>query len=62
MNAPTYIEKNLGKKRDEEKMMELHNKKLKEIQNRDVKKKKVANKEMSEKVKQKKEKAHGFHK
>lgn len=40
MNAPTYIEKNLGKKRDVEKNMELHSKKLKEIQDRNLKKKK----------------------
>jgi hypothetical protein len=30
MNAPTYIEKNLCKKREEERMMEMHKKKLEE--------------------------------
>jgi len=60
MNAPTYIEKNLGKIRDEEKLMEMHNKKLKEIQDRNAKKKKVADKEMSDKIKETKTKTNGF--
>lgn len=61
MNAPTFIEKNLGKQRDIEKQMELHNKKLKEIQDRDSKKKKVVNdKNMSSKLKDNKTKTHVF--
>lgn len=60
MNAPTYIEKNLGKKRDEEKMMELHSKKLKEIQSRGVKKKKIGDTGFSEKIKNNKTKTQGF--
>lgn len=62
MNAPTYIEKNLGKKRDAEKMMELHNKKLKEIQAREIKKKELVDQEMSSKIKDTKVKTNGFHK
>lgn len=60
MNAPTYIEKNLGKQRDVEKQMELHNKKLQEIQDRNKKKKKQADKNMSTKIKDNKAKTHGF--
>ena len=60
MNAPTYIEKNLGKKRDEEKMMELHSKKLKEIQERNTKKKKITEVEYSQKIKEHKSKTQGF--
>lgn len=60
MNAPTYIEKNLGKKRDEEKNMELHTKKLEEIRARDAKKKKVADKGFSQKIKDNKSKTQGF--
>lgn len=60
MNAPTYIDKNLGKKRDEDKMMELHTKKLKEIQKRELKAKKQENMEMSTKIKENKKKVEGF--
>jgi hypothetical protein len=60
MNAPTYIDKNLGKKRDEDKMMELHTKKLKEIQQRELKAKKQENMEMSTKIKENKKKVEGF--
>jgi hypothetical protein len=60
MNAPTYIDKNLGKKRDEDKMMELHTKKLKEIQKRELKAKKAENMEMSTKIKENKKKVEGF--
>lgn len=60
MNAPTYIEKNLGKKRDEEKMMELHTKKLKDIQKREKKLKKAAESDYTEKIKENKTKTKGF--
>ena len=60
MNAPTYIEKNLGKKRDVEKQMELHSKKLKEIQDRNLKKKKQNDKKATSKIKDNKAKTAGF--
>lgn len=60
MNAPTYIEKNLGKKRDEEKKMELHTKKLKEIQSRETKKLKSSNTNIGKKIKETKDKTQGF--
>jgi len=61
MNAPTYIEKNLGKQRDEEKKMEMHQKKLKEIQDRDAKlAKKKAEKNKGPQIKEAKVKTHGF--
>lgn len=63
MNAPTYIEKNLGKKRDEQKMMEMHTKKLQEIQHREAKlKKEKAEPDISSKVKDSRVKTNGFHK
>lgn len=60
MNAPTYIEKNLGKKRDEEKMMEMHTRKLKDIQKREKKLKKAAESNYTEKIKENKTKTKGF--
>lgn len=60
MNAPTYIDKNLGKKRDEEKMYELHTKKLKEIQQRGGKKTKTKDNQIGKKLKENKDKTYGF--
>ena len=63
MNAPTYIEKNLGKKRDEEKKYEMHTKKLKEIQDRDAKKLKATtttSTNIGKKIKETKDKTQGF--
>ncbi|CAI2372294.1 unnamed protein product [Moneuplotes crassus] len=60
MNAPTYIEKNLGKKRDEEKKYELHTKKLKEIQERGPKKKPKAVPTIGKKLKDHKDKTQQF--
>ena len=61
MNAPTYIEKNLGKARDEKRKMELHNKKLREIQDRNKpKKEKKKKQDMTERIKETKLKSHGF--
>ena len=62
MNAPTYIEKNLGKKREDEKRMELHAKRLKEIQGRSVNKKKLVDTHQMHKMKETKTKSHGFQK
>lgn len=60
MNAPTYIEKNLGKKREDERRMEMHAKKLKEIQAKEVKKKKLVDDNYSSKIKETKTKTKGF--
>ena len=60
MQAPTYIEKNLGKKRDEDKMMEMHSKKLKDIQKREISKKKVVDDGYRGKIKENKTKTKGF--